>query len=248
MKNLQSEIDSKTKAGLYPCTAVDTTGAHCRMVYSSKLRLEKHIAKYEPSFSSQNSRDYAVAFMSEPGSMLSPGTNPDRTFWTAVKIEKVLFDEVDGEQHWYSTGCYNKHAWKQLFMKIAALKADLERMYKNGLVNGNTKYTPSTALQELKAMRDPLDPTRLKYSRRSGNVNGPIPTEEISKQWFTIQSSIKKKAQLLLASSQSTQADHNVNIGAPAPWAYTKMAVKDLKELLKQCKLPISGKIMVLMG
>jgi len=236
----QSDINSKMKAGLCPCTAVDSTGAHCRMVYSSKLWLEKHIIKNEHSFSSLNSRDYALSFMSEPGSMLSPGSNPDRAFWTAAEIETVLCDEAGDEQHWYAPGCYNKHARKQPFMKTAALKADLERMYEHGLINGNSKYTPASALQELKATRDPSDPTRLKYSRRIGNVNGPIPTEEIIKQWFSIQSSNKKKAQLLQAASQS---DQTTNTEIPASLsAYTNMTVKALKEILVTRKLPVSGK------
>ena len=236
----QSEIDSKMKAGLCPCTAVNSTGAHCRMVYSSKVWLEKHIEKNVHCFSSLNSRDYAVAFMSEPGSMLSPGSNPDRAFWTAAEIETVLCDEAEGEQDWYSLGCYNKHGRKQPFMKTAALKADLERMYEYGLIHGKTKYTPSSALQELKAMRDPLDPTRLKYSRRSGNVNGPIPTEEIIKQWFAIQSSNKKKAQQ--ASLQPIQAGEITEMEASNPIAYAKMTIRDLKEILKNRKLPVSGK------
>jgi len=191
-------------------------------------------------FSSLNSHDYAVAFMSKPGSMLSPGSNPDRAYWTAAEIETVLCDEVGDEQHWYSAGCYNKHARKQPFIKTTALKADLELMYEHGLINGNSKYTPASALQELKATRDPSDPTRLKYSRRIGNVNGPIPTEEIIKQWFSIQSSNKKKAQLLQAASQS---DQTTNTEIPASLsAYTNMTVKALKEILVTRKLPVSGK------
>ncbi len=69
-------------------------------------------------------------------------------------------------------------------------------MYEHGLAAGKAKYTPSLALQELKAMRDPSDPTRLKYSRRVGNVNGLLPTEHIIKQWFAIHSSNQKRLQV----------------------------------------------------
>ncbi len=68
------------KAGLYPCTVVDKTRGRCRMVYSSKSGLEKHLGKNKHSFCSLSSHDYAVTLMSEPGAMLSPGSNPDRAF------------------------------------------------------------------------------------------------------------------------------------------------------------------------
>jgi hypothetical protein len=238
----QAETDLKMKAGLFPCCAVDKMRGCCRMVYSKKCWLDKHIVKNQHSFSSLSSHDYAVALMSEPGALLSPGSNPDRAFWTAEEIETIVNgDAQTEEQEWHALGCYNKPARKESFFKTIALKMDLERMYQHGLASGKTKYTPSSALQELKAMKDPLDPSRLKYSRRIGNVNGPLPTEQIVKQWFAIRSSNDKKSRLA-ATSETTQNNTNHSTVAIISSAYANMKIKVLKEILKQRNLPISGK------
>jgi len=238
----QVDTDLKVKAGLFPCCVIDKTRGPCRMVYSSKVWLDKHVAKNQHSFSSLNSHDYAVALMSEPGAMLSPHSNPDRAHYTAGEIEIIVDENAQTEEReWHSLGCYNKPARKESFIKTIALKADLELMYKHGLISGKTKYTPASALQELKAMKDPLDPSGLKYSRRIGNINGPLPTEQIIKQWFAIRSSNDKKSRIT-ASSETTQNNIDRSAVVVTSSAYADMKVKELKEILKQRKLAVSGK------
>ena len=211
-EKMYGEIQLLRNAGLHVCDAKDPdTNSRCQFRSQHESCVRKHkemVEKGEAShqFPTKSLLDYVTSNMINGSYALCFATgrmeNRDDAIGThemkdGTHIDLKCHDEIEsmgiGSTLFETKGLYHRstQTWKKPnFQASEALQEDLEDMFLHGENrNGEgkkknaAKYTPDEAFRDLQNMKH--ERGGRKYSHRSDNSNGTLPTEAYIKQVFS---------------------------------------------------------------
>ena len=182
----------REEKGLFCCRKVDPkTHDHCVRVFSSLSNREKHEKLNKCSFPPKDLSTHMhllhlegnIAFCLATGSMTNRCESADKKGVVIRDGNEYINSEV-----WFEKGCYNTVRSKNK-RATKALREDLEGLFLAGFQRENTeksgasKYSPVEALTYLLNSKKPDG--RRKYSFDVDNENGPPPSVNYLKNWFS---------------------------------------------------------------
>ena len=195
IENHKKVLLSAAQKGVFYCSE-EIDGCRCMCAFSTKGGLERHMKAKNHRYPTTDlsSWIHQLHLNGNFAFSLAVGTRTNRskavnkgTQFTVKECKTYPETHPDVDSNWFSDGCYTKQR-KVPFRASESLKSDLENLFLEGFISdrpkkGENKYTGLTALIHLKNLR--LSNARRKYSYDPKNKNGPLPTKEYIKAWFS---------------------------------------------------------------
>lgn len=191
-------VEEAKQKGLLCCDALDAmTRARCNYQCTSQNALDAHKQSGKHHFPSRDLKDQAIAFVCMEGGKLEYGSRVNRS---QVHANHEVLDgkeePTNSSDTHFAAGCYVRPSREKAKPYSAELKRLLIIMFEAGEStdgedkHGKNKYTPKSALDSLRTMRNKAG--LLKFS--STSEFGELPTEaQIKGFWYRYKESRNKK-------------------------------------------------------
>ncbi len=252
---------TKEEHGIFQCSFQNRVGALCCKEFHKKEQRDEHALKQDPNchtFRSISSSTAVIQRYLDPlnASKICFGVGSHVNTNDAVRDKSPGVNDQSAQFYyhegignfWFKCGCYNKRSDKGHRHSIALLM-DFERMFQIGKQDKSKKYNDSKAYEELAAMTVEIDGNkRLKYSYDPNNKNGPVPSKQKIKSWFSTRSGTNGKPPNL---SPTVEAMKEMAAEQGLPKTYKLACIEVLKlhtELNPGTEFPTAKEIRTLQG